>query len=98
MKVHYERYYGKERLIADGQIPFFRARWSSLSEFVKDAKLGFARFPNRCHKRQGFLWGDRFKIVIVEKGETFINCLAYIDLHPFAYCLSGRLSCNQLMG
>jgi hypothetical protein len=25
---------------------------------------------------------DRFKSVIVEKGETLINCLAYIDLNP----------------
>jgi hypothetical protein len=27
-------------------------------------------------------WGDRFKSVIVDKGETLINCLAYIDLNP----------------
>ena len=82
MKVRYERYYGKDRLIADGQIPTFRARWSSLSEFVKEVKLGFTRFYNRRHHRRGFLWGDRFKSVIVEKGETLINCLAYIDLNP----------------
>jgi hypothetical protein len=27
-------------------------------------------------------WGERFKSVIVENGETLINCLAYIDLNP----------------
>ena len=28
------------------------------------------------------MWGERFKSVIVEKGETLVNCLAYIDLNP----------------
>jgi putative transposase len=75
-------YYGKDRILEDGQIPYYRARWSSLSEFVKEIKLGFTRFYNRRHNRRGFLWGDRFKSVLVEKGETLINCLAYIDLNP----------------
>lgn len=74
--------YGKDRELDDGQIPYYRSRWSSLSEFVKEIKLGFTRFYNRRHNRRGFLWGDRFKSVIVEKGETLINCLAYIDLNP----------------
>ena len=26
--------------------------------------------------------GDRFKSGIVDKGETLVNCLAYIDLNP----------------
>jgi hypothetical protein len=44
--------------------------------------MGFSRFYNRRHNRRGFFWGDRFKSVIVEKGETLINCLTYIDLNP----------------
>jgi hypothetical protein len=55
---------------------------SSLSEFVREIKVGFARYYNRKHNRRGYLWGDRFKSVIVDKGETLINCLAYIDLNP----------------
>jgi len=82
IKLRYERYYGKDKVISEGQIPSFRARWASLSEFVREVKLGFTRFYNRRHNRRGFLWGDRFKSVIVEKGETLINCLAYIDLNP----------------
>jgi len=78
----HKRYYGEERYFAEDQIPYFRARWSSLSEFVKEVKLGFTRFYNRRHNRRGFLWGDRFKSVIVENGNTLINCLAYIDLNP----------------
>ncbi len=44
--------------------------------------MGFSRFYNRRHNRRGFFWGERFKSVIVEQGETLINCLAYIDLNP----------------
>ena len=79
IKQRFERLYGKDRFFAEGQIPFFRAKWSSLSEFMKDVKLGFTRFYNKRYNRRGFLWGDRFKSVIVEDGATLINCLAYID-------------------
>ena len=82
IKERYEICYGKDRDFAEGQIPFFRAKWSSLSEFVKEIKLGFSRYYNRRHNRRGFFWGDRFKSVIVENGQTLINCLAYIDLNP----------------
>jgi putative transposase len=57
-----------KRLLADG------------FEFIREIKVGFARYFNRRHGRRGYFWGDRFKSVIVEKGETLINCLAYIDL------------------
>lgn len=55
---------------------------AGLSEFVKEIKMGLSRFYNRRHDRRGFFWGDRFKSVIAEKGETLIKCLAYIDLNP----------------
>jgi hypothetical protein len=40
------------------------------------------RYYNKRHHRRGYFWGDRFKSVIVDKGETLVNCLAYIDLNP----------------
>ena len=49
---------------------------------MREIKVNFARFYNRRHHRRGYFWGDRFKSVIVENGETLINCLAYIDLNP----------------
>lgn len=48
---------------------------------VKSLRYVMARF----HRR-----GDRFKSVIVEKGETLINCLAYIDLNPLRAGLVDR--------
>ena len=60
----------------------YREKWSSLSEFIREIKLDFSRYYNKRHNRRGYFWGDRFKSVIVEDGETLINCLAYIDLNP----------------
>lgn len=77
-------YYGKDssRTLMPGQIPTLRAKWASLSEYIKEIKQGFSRFYNKQHKRKGFFWSDRFKSVIVEDGETLINLLAYVDLNP----------------
>jgi len=78
----YEEFYGDDGMFAAGWIPSLREKLSSLSEFVREIKVGFARFYNKRHNRRGYFWGDRFKSVIVENGETLINCLAYIDLNP----------------
>ena len=78
----YVDFYGDERIVAEGLVPSLREKLSSLSEFMREIKVGFARFYNRRHNQRGYFWGDRFKSVIVENGETLINCLAYIDLNP----------------
>jgi REP element-mobilizing transposase RayT len=82
IKKRFEKFYGDTREFAEGQIPYWREKLSSLSEFVREIKVGFARYYNRRHNRRGYFWGDRFKSVIVDKGETLVNCLAYIDLNP----------------
>jgi REP element-mobilizing transposase RayT len=78
----YVDFYGDERIFADGLVPSQRLKLSNLSEFMREIKVNFARFYNRRHNRRGYFWGERFKSVIVENGETLINCLAYIDLNP----------------
>lgn len=90
IKQRFTAYYGKDRDFYEGQIPFLRQKWSSISEFVKEIKQTFSRFYNRRHDRRGYFWGERFKSVIVEKGETLVNCLAYIDLNPVRAGLVGR--------
>ncbi|CAB1062446.1 hypothetical protein D1BOALGB6SA_7223, partial [Olavius sp. associated proteobacterium Delta 1] len=57
----FETYYGDSRGFAEGQIPYLREKLSSLSEFMREIKVGFARFYNRRHNRRGYFWGDRFK-------------------------------------
>ena len=84
IKRRFKLYYGDDnkRELSQGQIPLFRLKWASLSEYVKEIKQGFSRFYNKLHNRKGFFWAERFKSVIVENGDTLINCLAYIDLNP----------------
>ena len=82
IRKRYEDFYGDDRIFAVGWIPSLREKLSNLSEFVREIKVGFTRYYNKRHHRRGYFWGDRFKSVIVENGETLINCLAYIDLNP----------------
>ena len=84
IKKRFSLLYGdeKNRNLGDGQIPSLREKWADLSEYVKEVKQSFSRFYNRLHHRKGFFWSDRFKSVIVDNGDTLINCLAYIDLNP----------------
>ena len=85
-----EAFYGSSRAFSKDQLPYFRQKLSSLSEFMREIKVGFARYYNRRHNRRGYFWGDRFKSVIVDKGETLVNCLAYIDLNPLRAGLVDR--------
>ena len=84
IKRRFQLYYGQntKRDLTKGQIPSYRAKWENLSEYVKDIKQQFSRFYNKRHNRKGFFWAERFKSLIVENGESLINCLAYIDLNP----------------
>ena len=72
----------ENRGVTDGQLPYFRNKFSNLSEFVREIKQKFARYYNKKQNRSGYFWGSRFKSVIVENGDTLINLLAYIDLNP----------------
>ena len=90
IKKRYVEFYDDDRAFADVWVPSLREKLSSLSEFMREIKVGFARFYNRRHNRRGYFWGDRFKSVIVENGETLINCLAYIDLNPLRAGLINR--------
>ncbi len=69
-------------VVTDDQLAYFRDKISNLSEFVKEIKQRFSRYYNKKHNRRGYFWGSRFKSVILESGDTLINCLAYIDLNP----------------
>ena len=89
LQKRFEKFYGDSRSFA-GQIPYLREKLSNLSEFMREIKVGFARYYNRRHNRRGYFWGDRFKSVIVDKGETLVNCLAYIDLNPLRAGLVNR--------
>ncbi|MBU1170871.1 MAG: hypothetical protein KKD44_15025 [Proteobacteria bacterium] len=81
IKKRYEARYGDDAMFPVGRIDHFRRKWASLSEFMKEVKQTFSRYYNKAKGRRGTLWGERFKSLIVEKGDTLIHCLAYIDLN-----------------
>jgi len=75
-------HYGEDFEVSDEHIVDYRVKLSSLANYMKEIKQAFSWYYNQRHNRRGTLWGERFKSVIVENGETLINCLAYIDLNP----------------
>jgi putative transposase len=66
----------------DGGIERLRERLGSISRFVQELKQSFSRWYNKTHNRKGYLWSDRFKGVILSKGQAQLMCSAYIDLNP----------------
>ena len=66
----------------DGGIERLRCRLGSISRFVQELKQTFSKWYNWKHNRKGYLWSDRFKSVIMEKGDPEFICSAYIDLNP----------------
>ena len=74
-------YCGEDKEPSEKNIDYYRKRWTSLSEYVKDIKQEFTRYFNRKHCRKGYFWGERFKSLIVEEGHTLVNLLAYVDLN-----------------
>jgi len=67
---------------ADGGEERLRRRLGSISRFVQELKKTFSRWYNKRYDRFGYLWGERFRSVIVSKGEAQLACSAYIDLNP----------------
>lgn len=60
----------------------FKKRFCDVSLFVKELKERFSRWYNKQNGRQGTLWMDRFKSVLVDSGEALETMAAYIDLNP----------------
>ena len=66
----------------DGGVERLRRRLGSVSTFVKELKETFSRWYNKTYDRTGYLWGDRFKGIIIDKGDPQFICSAYIDTNP----------------
>lgn len=66
----------------DGGVQRLRDRLGSISRFVQELKQSFSRWYNKAHNRKGYLWSERFKGVILNKGEAQLLCSTYIDLNP----------------
>jgi len=67
-----------------------RERLGSVSRFVQELKQTFSRWYNKNNNRKGYLWSDRFRGVIVQKGEAQLLCSAYIDLNAVRANIVGK--------
>lgn len=74
--------YGYFQLDEDGGVERLRNRLGSISRFVQELKQRFSVWYNRRHDLKGHVWHDRFKGIILDKGEAQLACSAYIDLNP----------------
>ena len=60
----------------------FLSRMWDLSAFMQSLKRRFAQWYNLRNRRDGCLWSERFKSVLVEDGHAARVMAAYIDLNP----------------
>ena len=74
--------YGYFQPDEDGGVERLRKRLGSISRFVQELKQTFSVWYNRRHDLKGHVWHDRFKGIILDKGEAQLVCSAYIDLNP----------------
>jgi len=77
---------GLHRKAEEYRDKFFVRMWD-LSWFLRLLKQRFAQWYNyrgkpEPEKRDGYLWSDRFRSIIVESGRAARTMAAYIDLNP----------------
>jgi putative transposase len=69
--------------VADANLRRFERMMGKMSWFMRLLKQRFAIWYNRTFGREGTLWSERFKSVLVEDSEDAIRTMAaYIDLNP----------------
>ncbi len=54
-----------------------------LSRWMQRLLSRFSEGFNHRHNREGHLWQARYKAILVEDGDYFLDCSAYIHLNPF---------------
>ena len=58
-------------------------RMYELSAFMKELKKNFTDWFNHTHGREGILWRERFKSIVVDENSEALGIVArYIDLNP----------------
>ena len=60
----FEAFHGDSREFVEGQIPYWRKKLSNLSEFVREIKVGFARYYIKSKKE----WISRYRRYVYEAG------------------------------
>ena len=67
---------------ADKMIDSIKSRMCDVSIWVKEVKERYSRWINRRRNRQGTIWMERFRNVLVQNGCALQTMAAYINLNP----------------
>lgn len=59
-----------------------RPRVMSLADMMRRLNTGYAVWHNRQHRRQGHLFQNRYKSIVVEEDPYFLELIRYIHLNP----------------
>lgn len=75
---------------AEKMIDSIKRRMCDVSIWAKEVKERYSRWLNRRRNRQGTIWMERFRNVLVQDGRA-LRCMAlYIDLNPVRAGLVGH--------
>jgi REP element-mobilizing transposase RayT len=55
---------------------------SSLSDLMRKLLTGYAMHFNRCHRRSGYLYQNRYKSILCQEDEYLLELVRYINLNP----------------
>jgi putative transposase len=66
--------------------PAIVEKWANkmrdISDFMKELQQRFSRWYNKTHGRQGPVWTNRFKNVILQRGAALYRCVHYVEMNP----------------
>ena len=76
-------HWGRHGRLPERERSALRARMGDISFFMKELKQRFSRWYNHRHQREGALWSQRYRSVLLEDKPGCLRTLAaYIDLNP----------------
>lgn len=75
---------------AERMIDSIKRRMCDVSIWAKEVKERYSRWLNRRRNRQGTIWMERFRNVLVQDGRALQSMAAYIELNPVRASLVGH--------
>ena len=57
-------------------------RPQSLSRFMQGITQTYTAWFNKKYKKTGHLWQGRFKSMVIQKDDYFVECIYYVEMNP----------------
>jgi putative transposase len=62
--------------------------WWNMSAFIRCLNQSFSRYLNGKYQRDGALWQERFRSVVLKSDYDLVECVKYIEFKPVENCLA----------